>query len=474
LNEAAPVKRLRERKNVMSPFENAPASGTAFCSTSGAIEQVRYACSLGALASVIAIPGAIPITHCGPGCATKQFHALSGLNAYQGGEFHVPSTNIGNREVIFGGTDRLDELIDATLKVMEAELFVVQSGCIPGLVGDDVGSVVGKYQRRGVPVVFAETSGYQGNNFTGHETILRAIIDQYVGAYDGPREAGLVNVWSLLPYQNPFWRGDLAEIRRILEGIGLRVNILFGHGCVGVSEWRSIPQAQFNIVLSPWLGLETARHLERKYGQPFLHAPTIPIGAKLTGAFLRRTAAFAGLEPQATEAFIAREEREYYLYLRDFTAFYAGCASQYRLPSHLIVVSESAYNLAVTTFMADQLGLTPVRQVITENPPDDVRDGIRAQYADLADGVSAEVAFAEDGYRIHGIIREADFTGQLPIVFGTTWEAELARELGAPLVEIGYPTTDEVVLSRSYVGYRGALALIERTYTTVVRASTMS
>jgi nitrogenase molybdenum-iron protein beta chain len=115
-----------------------------------------------------------------------------------------------------------------------------------------------------------------------------------------------------------------------------------------------------------------------------------------------------------------------------------------------------------------------VRQVITENPPDDVRDGIRAQYADLADGVSAEVAFAEDGYRIHGIIRKADFTGQLPIVFGTTWEAELARELGAPLVEIGYPTTDEVVLSRSYVGYRGALALIERTYTTVVRASTMS
>jgi len=61
----------------------------------------------------------------------------------------------------------------------------------------------------------------------------------------------------------------------------------------------------------------------------------------------------------------------------------------------------------------------------------------------------------------------------LPIVFGTTWEGELARKIGAPLIEIGYPTTDEVVLSRAYVGYRGALALIERIYTTVVRASTM-
>ena len=45
---------------------------------------------------------------------------------------------------------------------------------------------------------------------------------------------------------------------------------------------------------------------------------------------------------------------------------------------------------------------------------------------------------------------------------------------GAPLVEIGYPCTDEVVLSRSYIGYRGALALIERTYTTAVRANTMA
>jgi nitrogenase molybdenum-iron protein beta chain len=456
----------------MSPPDS-PTSG-AFCSSSGAIEQVRYVCSLGALASVIAIPGAIPITHCGPGCATKQFHALSGLNAYQGGEFHVPSTNLGNREVIFGGADRLDELIESTLKVMEAELFVVQSGCIPGLVGDDVASVVGKYRKRGVPIVFAETSGYRGNNFTGHETVIRAIIDQYVGAYTGPREAGLVNVWSLLPYQNPFWRGDLGEIRRTLEGIGLTVNILFGPACAGVTEWQSIPRAQFNLVLSPWLGLATARHLEQIYGQPFLHVPAIPIGAKLTSAFLRRVADFAGLDATRTEAFIAREEKEYYLYLRDFATFYAGCTSQYQLPSHLVVVSESAYNLAVTKFMADQLGLLPGRQVITENPPEEFRDVIRAQYRDLADGVSAEVAFAEDGYLIHQTIREADFTGQLPIVFGTTWEGESAREIGAPLVEIGYPTTDEVVLSRSYVGYRGALALIERTFTTVVRASTMA
>ena len=459
---------------MLSPVTNAQDPTGAFCSSPGAIEQVRYGCSLGALASVIAIPGAIPITHCGPGCATKQFHALSGINAYQGGEFHVPSTNLGNQEVIFGGADRLDELIASTLKVMEADLFVVQTGCIPGLVGDDVGSVVRRYQKRGVPIVVAETSGYRGNNFTGHETVIRAIIDQFVDAGDAALQHGLVNVWSLLPYQNPFWRGDLAEIRRILEGIGLQVNILFGPASAGVAEWRAIPKAQFNLVLSPWLGLSTAAHLEDLYGQPFLHEPTIPIGAKATSAFLRRVVEFAGLDRARAEAFIAQEEKEHYVYLRDFACFYAGSTSQYRLPSQAIVVSESAYNLAVASFLVEQLGLNPGPFVISENPPEELRETIQKQYRALADHSGAEAVFEQDGKRIHQIVRATDFTGELPIVFGSTWEAALADEIGAPLVEIGYPCTDEVVLSRAYVGYRGALQLIERTYTTVVRASTMA
>jgi nitrogenase molybdenum-iron protein beta chain len=437
------------------------------------IEQVRYVCSMGALASVLAIPGATPITHCGPGCASKQFQSLSGINGYQGGEFYVPSTNATEQEVVFGGAGRLDELIESTLKIMEADLFVVLTGCISELVGDDVESVVRKYQKQGVPIVYAETSGFKGNNFTGHEVISQAIIDQYVGGYDGPRETGTVNVWSLLPYQNTFWRGDLSEIKRILEGIGLRVNILFGPESNGVAEWKNIPKAQFNLVLSPWLGLATARHLEAKYGQPFLHVPVVPIGAKQTGKFLREVAGFAGLDAARTEAFIAEEEKSYYIYLRDFSCFYAGRTSEYRLPSLSVVVGESAYNLAVTKFLTDQMGIVPGRQVITENPPEEFRDAIREQFHNLSEDVSSGVDFEEDGYSIFSRVLETDFTNHVPIVFGTTWEGDLAKQLGAVLVEISYPCTDEVVLARTYLGYRGALALLERTFTSVVRASTI-
>jgi nitrogenase molybdenum-iron protein beta chain len=441
---------------------------------SNTIEQLRYACSLGALTSVLAIPHATPITHCGPGCASKQFQSIAGINGYQGGEFYVPSTNITENEVIFGGLPRLDELLDSTFKIMDSDLYVVLTGCISELVGDDVESVVTKYRARGIPIVFAETGGFKGNNFTGHELVTRAIIDQFVGSYDGSREDGTVNVWSLLPFQNTFWRGDLAEIKRILQGIGLKVNILFGPQSKGVAEWKEIPKAQFNLVLSPWLGLTTARHLENKYGQPFLHVPVIPIGARQSSAFLREVASFAGIDKQRVEKFIEEEEETYYSYLRDFSTFYAGYTCQYRLPSVSVVVSESAYNLAITKFLVNQLGILPGRQVITDNTPEEFRDAIRAEFKNLSADISAEVDFEEDGYCIQQKIRQTDFTDAVPIVFGTTWEGEIAKELNAALVEIGHPSTDEVVLSRSYVGYRGALSLLERTFTTVVRASTIA
>jgi len=437
------------------------------------IEQLRYGCVIGSLNSASAIPRVIPITHCGPGCADKQFMNLSFYNGFQGGGYGggavVPSSNASEKEVVFGGESRLEKLIESSLKVLDADLFVVVTGCIADLVGDDVGAVVGRFQDQGVPIVYAETGGFRGNNFTGHELVVKAIVDQFVGDSDAPKVKGTVNVWSLLPVHSTFWRGDLAEIKRILEGIGLKVNILFGHESKGVSEWKDIPKAQFNLVLSPWLGLSVAEHLEEKYGQPFLHIPAIPIGAKETSAFLRKVAEFADLPRRKVESFIKAEEKSYYLYLEDFSDFYAEY--WWGLPAKFAVVGDSTYNLSLTRFLVNQLGLIPGKQIITENPPEEYREGIREEYRHIADDVSTEVDFEEDSYTIHQSLRETDFGHKPPIIFGTTWERDLAKELRSPLVEVGFPSSYEVVINRSNVGYRGALTLLEKIYTTIVSAS---
>jgi nitrogenase molybdenum-iron protein beta chain len=454
-------------------LEQPKAGANALGPKTNSIQQIRYLCSIAAMHSASAIPRVIPITHCGPGCADKQFMNIAFYNGFQGGGYGggavVPSTNATEREVVFGGADRLDELIGASLKILDADLFVVLTGCISDLVGDDVGSVVGEYQKKGVPIVFAETGGFRGNNFTGHEIVTKAIIDQYVGPSDAPKVKGTVNVWSLLPYHNTFWRGDLTEIKRVLEGIGLTVNILFGPASEGVSEWKKIPEAQFNLVLSPWLGLSTAEHLQKLYGQPFLHVPAIPVGAKETASFLCTVGAFAGLPKKKVETFIKLEESTYYKYLEDFTDFYAEY--WWGLPAKFAVIGDSGYALALTRFLVNQLGLIPGRVVLTDNPPDERRAVIQDAFRVIADDVSVEVDFEEDSYRIHALLRQTDFGHKPPIILGTTWERDLAKELKGAIIEVTFPASYEVVLARTYVGYRGGLNLLEKIYTTAVSAS---
>jgi nitrogenase molybdenum-iron protein beta chain len=82
-----------------------------------------------------------------------------------------------------------------------------------------------------------------------------------------------------------------------------------------------------------------------------------------------------------------------------------------------------------------------------------------------------EVSFTEDGYIVQKLLRETDFGQKRPLLLGTGWERATAKQLNGFLVEIGLPATGEVVLSRSNVGYRGALTLIERIYSTILTAS---
>lgn len=188
---------------------------------SSIIEQPRYVCALGAQQTVLAIKNAIPITHAGPGCSSKMYQALSAHSGYQGqgyaGGSAIPSTNSTEREVVFGGEGKLKDTIDGTLKVMKGDLFVVLTGCTADIVGDDVDQVVSEYRKKGIPIVNVSTGGFTGTNYKGHETILQAIINQFIGDVQPKVKKGLVNVFSVVPYQNTYWRGDLEEIKSLLE-----------------------------------------------------------------------------------------------------------------------------------------------------------------------------------------------------------------------------------------------------------------
>ena len=184
----------------------------------GLIEQERYTCAIGALQTVVAIPRAVPILHSGPGCGVMIKGFFERSAGYAGGET-APCTNFSEKEVVFGGTDRLRNIIKNTYKVLDTDLQVVVTGCTAGIVGDDVASVTDEFlYEEDRPIVHVETSGFKSNNYVSHSAVVNAIIDQYVSRFEDQNpsrsEKNLVNLIASIPYQDQFWKGNLKEYQQ--------------------------------------------------------------------------------------------------------------------------------------------------------------------------------------------------------------------------------------------------------------------
>jgi len=433
------------------------------------IQEAKFTCALGAQQSVLGIPRAIPIIHAGPGCSSRQFQYLGSGAAYQGegyaGGGQIPCTNSSQSEVVFGGEKKLAKLIDATLEVMDGDLFVVLAGCTAGIVGDDVIQVSSEHSTKEKPVIGVDTAGFRGNNYKGHNLVLEALIDQFVGDVDDEPEIekGLVNVFSVVPYQNVNWRGDLEEIKRILTGIGLKVNILFGYGSDGVSEWKKIPNAELNIVLSPWVGLSAAKLCQRKYGTPFLHETVLPVGLKDTSAFLRRVAEKLELDNTVVEAFIAEEEKKYKKYFSSLADMLTDLAPY--LPYEAYISGDDIYGVGTASFLWNELGIDVVNFFDTSEPDKGSQKRISESLEKIQEGYGQRVVFEGD----NAIIRE-EIQKQISnhntktVILGSSWDRELAANTDSILIYQNLPIVDIVVNNRTYIGYSGGLRLIEDIY----------
>ena len=425
------------------------------------LDKQRYKCALGAMQSVQAIERALPILHSGPGCAQK-LSDTNGTSGYFSPNI-FPCTSIHEKDVVFGGVKKLNSTIENALKVIDADLYVVLTGCIPEIVGDDSGEVVSRFVDSKKPVIYAPTAGFKGNNYKGHEQVVDAIIEQYLEKSD-TKEKGLVNIWADVPYQDLFWLGNIRELEKLISELGLTPNTIFGYKR-GIENINKIPKAEFNLLVSPWVGLGSMKKMERKLGIPYLHYNTLPIGATETSKFLREVGKFAGVDEEKVESVI-KEHEDYYYYLIER---YADLFLENRvINKQFTVVADAQYSLGITKFLVNDLGLIPAKQFVVDDTPKKYREQIAEEFKKLNYGIEAEVSFETDGYKIHEEIKKHDYHGY-PLVLGGYYEKEVTEGLKGNFINISWPVQDKVVFDSFYVGYAGGIRLIEDIYTVAVQ-----
>lgn len=300
--------------------------------------RALYGCAFnGAAVAAAQISDAQIIAHAPRSCAFFTWQTISspGRRALYNRGVVMPSslspnfecTDMDQAQAVFGGTEELARRVEAAVsRTKKPGAVIVLSGCVPGIIGDDISQVESLFTSD-VPVLAIPTDGdiagdYEDGIRLLHRTLADRLIDHTRPARNPKTlEGRLLNIVGEVCNLS-----NAAELhtamRRLTEPLGIRLNCRFlgGTTCAELAAFQEAPLSVRASNSQDAVALQA--YLSERFGCHFMEEP-LPVGFNATVAWLRKIGAFFTCE-QEVEELIARESEAYYLWVEQLRPVLAG------------------------------------------------------------------------------------------------------------------------------------------------------
>ena len=441
--------------------------------------KAGYGCQLfGAQQVLTGIKDCVVLLHSVVGCnySTMALH----FTACDMSEVNQTCTVISDSEVVFGGEGAVLEALHLVKEQYDPRAVFVITGCVSDMIQDDIASVCRQFEEEtGLRTIAVDAAGYRGSFEDGYEKALAMLADvmdagygcrevgQKAGAADGgagqtagcaadgardggakdgigssgtspeaggkcvgvhssvhERQCYVVNILGLGADEFRL-RQDKKALQELL-GEDIKLGAVFGD-CT-LEEVENASHADLNMVIGR--GIKLAEIMKERFGIPY-ELIDYPYG--LTGA----QELWSALSRHFKSDYSEREE-----HLRRFTGdecrrYYGYIQALYGIP--VAVIGTRARARGMRRFLSEELGMEVEVMALREENRD-----IQDFYDEVKNSEAA-------------------------LIFGSSFEQDLADEHECPLVRFDYPVIDRFTLSyRPYIGEMGTLCLIEDILSEVV------
>ncbi len=328
-----------------------------------------------AACTTILIQDAAVISHGPVGCSTclHEFAFTYRVNAPLRGverptQRKVYSTNLTEKDTIYGGTVKLEKTIREVYKRADPKVIFVLTTCASGIIGDDVESVTNALEEElGIPIVAIFCEGFRSRLWTsgfdaGYHGIARKLIRP------AEKKTNKINVIN-------FWGSDVFN--EWFSRFGYTANYITPYSTLESLQHSS--EAVCTVQACATLGSYLATALDQEFGVPELkNSP--PYGIAQTERWFRELGQIIGKEKEV-EDFLTEEKDKYMPRIEELRK---------KLSGKTAYVTAGASHGHSLLAMLQELGMKPVGAAIFHHDPqydnaDDSADTLMHTVEDYGD-----------------------------------------------------------------------------------------